>query len=129
MSQHFKSNTDLSNNSNFDDAIGGMHDLSHQESNATDESSTSILLPNNMGNITLMGLNHLQSSPLQQFVNPNINAPKLVIPPSKVQLPPDITPGNKRKNDYNKPPEVQIQMEENDDSKNDNDSNNIPHPI
>eukprot|EP01083_Nonionella_stella_P012352 35057_1 len=106
MSQHIKSNTDLSNNSNFDAdvmvGIGGLiTDLSHQESNATDRSSesASVLQPNGMG-ITLMGLNHLQSSPLQKFVNPNIAAPILTIPPSKVEVP-DVTPNGDEKQNHN----------------------------
>ena len=124
MSQHIKSNTDLSNASNFDaDAIGLMPDISHQESNATDESSAaSVLIPNGMMNngITLMGINHLQSSPLQGFINPNINAPKLDIPPSKVEIPSDVTPNGEEKSDKKQ----NVNDNNNNESGNNNENNN-----
>merc|ERR1712228_134534 len=79
-------------------AIGSMQSISKQESNASNhsnESSASMLLVNT--NLTLMGgqLNHMQSSPVQVFKNPNIGAPKLEIPPSQLRISTDtITPNS-----------------------------------
>merc|ERR1712228_126684 len=79
-------------------AIGSMQSISKQESNASNhsnESSASMLLVNT--NLTLMGgqLNHMGSSPVQVFKNPNIGAPKLEIPPSQLRISTDtITPNS-----------------------------------